>query len=344
MSRDRQAIAPQIVEQASEWFIRMRERSVSAEDRAAFTDWLRASPLHGGAYLDIARLWVDAGQIDGAFEVEPIGAGPDNVVPLKSGAERPSRSVSRRHLAWAASFLLMLAGGGTYWLVNRMPTYVTEVGEQRVVMLADGSVVRLNSRSRFRVRMSRSLREIELTQGQALFEVAHDTARPFIVRVGDVAVEAVGTQFDVNRKRSGTVVTVVEGRVTVGAGPAAAQNGVAHSEASGARDAVFVSAGEQVTVAATGAMARTSKPNTAAAIGWLQEELVFDGQPLSDVVEEFNRYSRVPIVLDDASLGEQRINGVFHTRHPDALLKFISRIDGVQVERSDEEIRISRNR
>src|SRR5262249_16375553 len=107
-------------------------------------------------------------------------------------------------------------------------------------------------------------------------------------------------------------------------------------------DQTFVSAGEQLRVGRNGAIPRAERTDTSAAISWLQQELRFDGQPLSDVLEEFNRYSHVPIVLSDAELGDLRVNAVFHTTNPGSLLRYVARLEGVQVERTDTEIRISR--
>src|SRR5258705_86287 len=99
------------------------------------------------------------------------------------------------------------------------PTYTTDVGEQRSLRLVDGSTVILNSRSRLHVAFTETARPLEVRQGQALFHVAKNSARPFIVRSDGTVVRAVGTQFDVNRNRSGTIVTVVEGRVAVYSNP-----------------------------------------------------------------------------------------------------------------------------
>ena len=99
------------------------------------------------------------------------------------------------------------------------PVYGTALGEQRSIQFEDGSTVELNSRSKIRVKYSKQERDVELIEGQALFHVAHDTGRPFIVAVGATRVRAVGTQFDVYKKSNGTVVTVVEGRVAVYSAP-----------------------------------------------------------------------------------------------------------------------------
>jgi transmembrane sensor len=342
MSEDRKTTPPQIIDEASEWFVIMREPNASAENRTAFAEWLRTSPTHIGAYLEIARLWADAAHIDGALAVDLDGDQSPNVVPLREGAvpARPkARSrLSSRRLLLAASLAIAFIASSSWLYINRASSYVTDIGEQRTITLEDGSVVKLNSRSKFTVRMSPKRRQIELVEGQALFDVAHDASRPFIVTSGNSAIRAVGTQFDVNRKQSGTIVTVIEGRVKLDSEPSILVRATAKAEPA----AVFVSAGQQVHVAASGAMERTESPNAAAAISWLQQELVFEGQPLSDVLEEFNRYSRVPIVLVDPTLGDLRINAVFHTTNPDSLLRFISRHDQIQIERSEKEIRISK--
>lgn len=339
MSHDRKTIAPQIVDEASEWFVTMRDPDISAERRAAFVDWLRASPVHVGAYVDIARLWGDVSRIDGDLDIDLSSALFPNVVSIKEGAARPvrpnvaSRAKRSRWLGLAASLALAVVGGGIWFHLERVPTYATDVGEQRTITLEDGSTVKLNSRSEFKVRLSPQRREIELVAGQALFEVAHDPARPFVVTSGNSAIRAVGTQFDVNRKSSGTVVTVIEGRVRLDA---------VEAESRTPPREVYLSAGEQMRIAVTGDMRRSANPNTTAAISWLQQELAFEGQSLSDVLEEFNRYTRTPIVLADPTLGDLRIDAVFHTTNPDSLLLFISRFDNVRVERTEDEIRILR--
>ena len=65
------------------------------------------------------------------------------------------------------------------------------------------------------MRITDQERLVELLQGQALFNVAKDSARPFFAMSDDARVRAVGTQFDINRRRTGTTVTVLEGRVAV---------------------------------------------------------------------------------------------------------------------------------
>ncbi|WP_202839124.1 FecR domain-containing protein [Luteimonas saliphila] len=357
MSRDPHAIAPQISQAAAEWFIIMREPVVSEADRAAFAAWLQASPVHVRAYLEVTRLWGDAAQLDPELPVaEDFELAAANVLPMREAVQprkdaatasrepasaAPPRKTRRRPFAVAASIALMagLVGAAIWWQFHQPPTYITDVGEQRVLTLEDGSIIRLNSRSEVKVRMLPTQRLIELVDGQALFEVAKDAQRPFIVRSGNVTTRAVGTQFDVYRKPTGTVVTVVEGQVEVRTEPAVRK---ADADIAGLALSVSVKAGEQVIVGRAGAVEQHRDANVNAATRWLQQELVFEEQPLSAVVEEFNRYQRIPIVLHDPALGELRVNAVFNTTGPEPLLRFVGRMEDVQVERTAREIRITR--
>jgi len=123
----------------------------------------------------------------------------------------------RRRPMWVAATVVACAVGGvSLYLYSQLNlTFMTETGEQRFVKLVDGSTMELNSRSRVRIRYSDGERDVDLLEGQALFHVAKDPSRPFIVHSGSTLVRAVGTQFDVYRKATGTTVTVVEGRVAV---------------------------------------------------------------------------------------------------------------------------------
>lgn len=354
MSRDPHAIAPQISQAAAEWFVIMREPAVAEADRTAFAAWLQASPVHVRAYLEVTSLWGDVAQLDPALPVEvdvdevagnvlhlpPTLPARGSAVPADGGM--PLRPRRGRLLLSAAACLVLLAGLAgmlMWWQAQQTPTYITDIGEQRVITLEDGSIVRLNARSEVRVRMLPDQRLIELIDGQALFEVAKDPQRPFLVQSGNVVTRAVGTQFDVYRKPMGTVVTVVEGQVEV---RTVAAGGTRDADAGAWPVSVPVKAGEQVIVGRAGAIEQHGDANVNAATRWLQQELVFEGQPLRAVVEEFNRYQRIPIVLDDPVLGELRVNAVFNTTGPEPLLRFVDRLEDVQVERTPREIRIVR--
>jgi transmembrane sensor len=243
----------QIYEEACAWFVECRAGDLDDSARREFDRWLRKSPEHLSSYIEIAAIWNEGPLLDpkAKWSVDmlirhALDAGDDNVVPLPSAgvatanrfsaeetprtesaqASTPVRAQGAAHRrAWttgwrrfaiAASIaVLTILGGALVMLELSAPIFATVLGEQRSIQFEDGSTVELNSRSKIRVKYTKQERDVELIDGQALFHVAHDATRPFIVAVGAMRVRAVGTQFDVYKRSNGTVVTVVEGRVAV---------------------------------------------------------------------------------------------------------------------------------
>lgn len=381
MRQARPEFNQQIYEQAGDWLVRHRGGVLDAADKKAFDVWLRSSPEHMRAYLEMSAVWEDLGSIDprwgapAAVLIERAAA-DDTVV---SFAERREPAVDqttdagsgssvakhtrspwvlrqRFRLAAAVATLSIALGLTTWWM--RGPTYATGTGEQRSITLADGSTVELNARSEIRVRFGRHRRDIALVHGQALFHVAKDAARPFIVKAGNTLVRAVGTQFDVNELRAGTVVTVVEGLVAVFGAPQSRRTSTlaasdpsqsSHEQVAaelmkglpGAMRPIFVGAGEQLTVTARRSVEK-AHVNIATATGWTQRRFVFDAAPLADVVAELNRYNARQLVIVDPQLEDVRINGLFSSSDPSLLLQFLRSQPGIAVDDTGDEIRISR--
>jgi transmembrane sensor len=402
-----------ILEEASEWFVDFRVGDVDAAARERFDEWLRRSPEHIRAYMEIAKTYVElpARQLDGKLDVDALIAyahSGENVVPFDSTdtarphepqsvaaeashrvapAKRAGRSPRqrRRFLAAASCALILVIASAVWWKAKRYPTYATDIGERRSLTLADGSTVDLNARSTLRIEFSDAERRVELLDGQALFQVAKDKDRPFIVVSGNATVRAVGTQFDVYRKVGGTTVTVLEGRVavysTANAEPsptgsaepgsaAPANTGSAHapghptaaplaskSSSSGSAPAlpvapagladptgsaaIFLSAGEQVTVTPAHGLPAPAHADIASTTAWMQRRLIFDGSKLSDVVQEFNRYNRRQLVIEGAQLSDLHVSGVYSSTDPASLIRFLREQPGMKITESDTEVQIA---
>jgi transmembrane sensor len=336
---------PAIVAEAAAWFIEFRAGDVHGEARLQFIEWLRRSPEHIQAYLDVSGVWAELpssdpeGRIDVTSLIARARSEPD-VIALSPGiatlhapapveAALPPRS-RRAALAIAAVALLaavtvlFLRGG------NLGGSYSTGIGEQRTVQLADGSTVELNARSTIQVQFTEHERNLTLLDGQAFFRVAKDKQRPFIVRAGDAQVRAVGTEFDVYLKQAATVVTVVEGRVeTFDASDNPGSAGV------------ILSAGEQLTVLPH-TVTKPISTDTAVATAWVQKRLIFEETPLSDVAEEFNRYNTRPLTIDDHELEMLRISGVYSSTDPASLINFLRSQNSIQVVETEKQVRILR--
>jgi len=309
-------------EEAAEWLVRAR-KGLSPEDLVRREEWLR-EPRNRAAFEELSRLWKDMDALTVLADVFPL----QDAHP----APRPMR-VWPRLAAVATVCCLMLAGLMLFVERERLwpatiavsPTpevYATAVGQNNLVHLKDGSVVRLNTDSELEIVYTPTERNLFLRRGEANFEVAKDLARPFNVRVGSSRiVQAVGTAFNVRLRAANTFeVTVTEGTVKLLAEEAAVASSGA-TKAPRTKVEGTVAARETATVGAQAAQVRPLQPNELEErTAWQRGVLIFRGEPLSVVLEEFGRYTTTQFVLADESLGTVRVGGYFPVGEVDDLL------------------------
>ena len=196
--------------EAAAWVARLQSTPRDPATEAALKSWLGADADHRDAFERATEIWAI---IPGAAA---FGKGTRPASAASGGhvmAGERGRLV--RMVAIAASLLLMVAAPA--WLIEmqRPAAYVTGVGEQEVASLADGSRVALNTDTALEVDYKPGIRQITLEHGEAMFDVAHNAARPFIVAAGDTRVRAVGTSFIVRRIDGDVQVTLLKGKVAV---------------------------------------------------------------------------------------------------------------------------------
>ncbi|HEY2402595.1 MAG TPA: FecR domain-containing protein [Steroidobacteraceae bacterium] len=316
-----------VTEQASFWWVLLSEGEPTVADSHAFAEWVARSPERVAAFLQAA-------QLTSALRSSAIRWPKTSADELLSAAlnARPeiaklpsaSRGGDRKHpglRAAVAAAGLIIVGIGIF-LYTGPQRFETAIGEQRSVVLTDGSLVTLNTSSSIEVHMESDRRTVQLLSGEALFDVAHDVARPFDVVAGGTTVRAVGTQFDVDRRPGVTTVTVVEGKVLI--------SGTGENR-------LPLAAGEQVTLGAHA----TRKPvaaDTTTAVAWTQRKLIFAHRQLADVAAEFNRYNRQSIEIRSAELRSQEISGVFQANDPGSFLTFLARLPDVHIEKSPDNL------
>ncbi len=295
---------------AATWFARLHGDDVSSRDRLDFQRWLEADPRHADAWDGVRGSWNSLASLERDPRLAALRA------DALSAADHRPRRLDRRALGLAAASIVALAGGavlGRRWLGGEKtsapdePVFSTGIGERSTFRLADNSVVTLGTDSTLRVNHWGQERRLTLLRGQAFFQVAKDPSRPFIVAVADKSVTAVGTAFDVRMDPGKLSVTLVEGRVRIaGASP------------SGQRR-VEMSAGSRF-VAADRADWSILPVDTAKESAWLGGRLVFDGEPLSAVVAEMNRFSERKLSVADPALAATPVSGVFKTGQIDAFV------------------------
>lgn len=324
---------------AAHWLSVLSDENCTEAERRQFLVWLRASGQHVDEFLRLSRLnshcsrrelWPEMSVAELIAAAKASGDG--NVATLEPVADVTSYRRTRKPMRWAlaatAACVFIVAGvivSQTGWF---SPEYVTALGEQRSITLEDGSVVELNSQSRLRTHFEKELRAIELLEGEAIFRVSKDPHRPFRVRTGVTDIVAVGTAFNVNASDARTVVTVLEGRVRVNQREAAERSAARSAQAVGEFE---LAVGDQLIVGKEQPAIRVSLRDTEKVTSWTERRLIFENTPLTAVAAEFSRYSSRAIRIEDARIGERKINGVFDATDPASLVEFLSTDETLEI-------------
>lgn len=306
--------------QAAYWMTMLGSDRCTPAQRRSFALWLDDHPENRVAFDHLAAV------VDGAEGVaddpmirairrEALGHG----LP-KPFWHRHRGSLAAAAVGIAATFVVAFAQWGPtpFGATSDAVTYSagaetdpdtvllsTNIGEQLTRQLADGSTIEVNTDSEIRVELSEHQRSIYLLRGQAVFDVAHDESRPFVVFAGDRRVTALGTLFEVRMDSASTQVTLLEGKVrveeialtdvVVAAKPAAS---------------VELNPGERF-VSADGAMSTVPANVIESDLSWRQGRHIFVDAKLSDIVAELNRYTTRKIELMDSSIGELEASANF---------------------------------
>ena len=340
------ASSPDLEDAAIAWLTERDDGFSPARERE-FAQWLRADPRHAAT---VARLEQTLGllgelpafrsEINTAFDrAAPIVPFPPIAPPV---VVRPAR---RRPGVFAGIGLAAALALGSFlgWHALLPPAaiqYTTTVAGYERARLDDGSTLELNAASAARVQFTAAERRVELTNGEAHFAVAHDTARPFIVSAGGIAVRAVGTAFNVRYTAEGAVeVTVTEGKVSVGQSAPAS---------SAAESAPLVSAGQRIVLpqhAPPPSVEQVDPAALRAALAWQSRLADFAEAPLAVVIARFNTRSRVQLILVDPELGARPVGGTFALDESEAFVRLLERDGEIIGERRGEtEIHLRRER
>jgi transmembrane sensor len=327
-----------LIEEAQQWARILRNGD--PVDQTAFATWIKRSPQHLEAYLRNVSVETEIQRLDanGNFDIQTLlTEASANVIQLPSGTPlRTSTSPPRleRRKLWRVSATIAASGMLVTCLIlagirtshSQWTDYTTDTGEQRRIVLADGSIIELNTKSHIRVSIQSNSRAVNLLTGEVLFNVQHDSHRPFRVRVADQTVEDLGTQFSIYlRPDASTTISVLNGHVQVS--PVKAERTSGATSSSGESKLALipsteVSAGEEIRIAASGRLIKRTAINVSEAAPWREHRLWFDGASLQEVAAEFNRYNRRQLRIDsDPALLKKRYTGVFDTYDPESFVE-----------------------
>lgn len=370
--------AGDIEAQAADWLIKQDGGLMTEALRAEFDAWLAADPRARAAYVRLETAWKNADNLrrlrplDGSVDEDLLARSPFTPIPIDEyPASEETRAASPvatsdateevlrpRARGWLLGFAITatvaaLGLGAMLWHTQQKSdwhVYRTDRGDLSKIVLADGSIINLNTNSELRVRLTPDLRRIVLARGEALFKVAHDRDRPFDVQANDTMVRAVGTEFSVRVRDSAegrdghqnVEVLVKEGRVAIGSADTRQQR---DQPALPTAPKTMLAAGETAFIEETQAIEvqKVAEADVERKLSWTEGRLWFERQTLKDVVAEFNRYNRRQMVIGDPTLEDLRIGGGFEATDPESFIAALEPTLGVRgVPGSDEVIRLVR--
>jgi transmembrane sensor len=323
-----------IPEQAAEWLLRWQGGDVNVAERYEYLQWLKTSPVHIAEMLRICRLhsWLKDAKLSLYVTNEDTFS---NVVPLAS-QKRERESAKAREAGSASLWRTRFAAGVAViglgavlsiaakivWFDH---TLQTQASEWRSVPLSDGSSITAAPFTRLRHDIGDDQRFISLNQGKAVFRVAKDPSRPFLVEAGGIVIRATGTQFAVETGDENVTVTMREGTVVV--------TPAANSEAK--FETLSLKVDDQLTVSGSGAP-RLARVNSEREIDWVHVYLS-EGDTIGDAVEKFNEYNEIKIVVDEQTSGRQ-MRGRFDAIDPLSFADTVGRAAQAAVVRESPEL------
>ncbi len=328
--------ARQIEEEASLWLLRREEPEWTDEDQVELDQWLDQSMAHKAAFWRLEHGWGLADRLAA-------------LVPLKQ-AETPQgpRHWSRnwKPVSLAASILIMvgiitviflpatqqnMADKDDPAMRSDQVQLATAIGDHKIVPLADGSKVELNTATELRTALTETSREVWVDEGEAFFDVKRSEEVPFVVYAGNRVITVLGTKFSVRKDGEKVTVAVLEGRVRV---DEMASGKVTNSAVITRGDMAF--ADEASTLVAIKSPKRVETE-----LSWRDGMLVFDQSTLTEAASEFNRYNKKQLIIGDAETARIRIGGTFQASNVDAFVRLLDDAYGLRVERQEDGVKIS---
>jgi len=308
---------------AAVWYSRLRSDAELESVWTDFTVWLEADHANRTAFDQVEALYADLDEAVPSLESIERLAPISNVLTMPGRARRLSLvRLGFGGLAALAASMAVFVGIRLTLVGDDAVRYATRTGEMRTVSLADGTTIEMNTASTLAVTFTGQQRHVTLDQGEALFRVAKDTARPFLVTVGGRDVRDVGTVFNILRDHGRIVVTVESGKVSISSGD----------------KSVLLEAGDQL-AAEDGASEVVSHADPSQATSWRQGYLTYKEAPLSVVVADLNRYFSGRIFLSDKDAGVRRFSGILKVDDEDAVLNRLAQLLPLVVDRkSDGEV------
>jgi transmembrane sensor len=297
------------------WLIRLTSGEATPDDFTELAKWRGRSPAHNHAYQKISALWDQLDKPLLAWHQQSLlteNSLPEQCIERPQIVKRPSEKKRLKGLLAAAIFAtLILVGLFPDYVIHPFADFRTLIGERTSITLADGSIAHLNTNTAINIDFSSDIRHIELLHGEAEFEVAHDTHKPFIVSSGAIQTQAIGTKFIVRLDDSSGAVTLLQGRV---------QTSSVGSIKSDRQVVISLASRDQATFN-NGRFSAINQVDITEADTWKNGRLQMNFVTLEQVVTEISRYRRGAVKLSAPQLAHHKINAVIDLKQIDVWLE-----------------------
>jgi transmembrane sensor len=317
-------------DRAAAWIIAREQPGWSDGDQQALDAWLAESDLNKAALWRLEHSW---------RAVDRVAALGAPRAPRRRALARRLRPRRWAALAALAASVAAVAGIGLHRPGAYAPEaavvtarFATQVGGHRLLGLADGSRVELNTDTRVRTAIGATRRAVWLDQGEAFFEVAHRDGEPFVVHAGAREITVLGTKFSVRRVGGKVTVWVREGKVRV--------ENADHARATGAT--IVTAGGIALSDGAATLVTSSSPERVEQALSWREGMLHFEQERLGDIALEFNRYNHTKIVVGDAETADIRIGGTFPASAPAAFARLLRDAYSLEIDETPGAINIGK--
>jgi transmembrane sensor len=298
--------------QAAAWVRRRHFAQWGEADQAALDAWLAEAVSHQVAYWRMSA---------GFDRTERLTALREPMRKEEAPAKR-SRATMFLRPAFAAAVALTLMAGIAYQTMPREKTYETVVGGHKIVKLADGSRIELNTDTRLTVETAMNGgRKVRLERGEAYFDIRHNDNVPFIVLAGGHRLTDLGTKFLVRTNADRVRVALMEGAVRL-------------EDVDGkTRQRTTLVPGDIAVATATRlSVAKAETAELKVEQSWRQGLLIFKHTTLADAVAEFNRYNTAKLVIADRDAAQLRIGGTFQSDNPQLFARAAHAMLGLRID------------
>ena len=318
--------------EAARWFSRLRNPDKPVDLENEFKAWLDEDSLHAFTYEQCRTAWALSKELDNDAEVQSEIVQARNKLKSRFKYSWPianirSWKVNSVKFATLASICIL----GLFYMATfvQPEEYHTKVGEQRLLVLPDGSTAMLNTDTSLLTEYNRHSRRIVLQKGEAYFEVKPDANRPFEVHVNDSIVRAVSTEFNVVIQNEAISVTVTKGAVVIEMGD---------KQTNTAQILAEVELGQVIKYLSDGSLKELVSADMERIFAWRERKIYFNSDRLIDAIHEYNRYSREKIILQEAAVQEQLITGVFYINDLESFIFALERAFNMVAIRRDGSI------